>query len=265
MGSDNFRQFCLNCAALLAFSSIATARAWAQQHASPVPPELEIEVIDPGADPLGNPAVELVPDPNHPGQQRVEIPPTVMVHRYYYSGDRTFQGPMLPGGPSVLVMNHPKTGERCYVSAQMLPGAPKVTYRSRSIEYNYGESGITVVFGLFGPPTLKYRSGRTWSQKAADLVHVEKLKSHWHTVKVHTHTAAQRSKAATTGLIVEIHDQAKIVTLPAQNIVRMMPFGAALTSGSLGPQLAERAAEHKRAHQAQKAEHDQAWQQLDCE
>ncbi len=46
-----------------------------------VPPSLEIEVLDPGVDPLGNPAVLLEPDPLHPGQLRVEIPPVVLVHR----------------------------------------------------------------------------------------------------------------------------------------------------------------------------------------
>ena len=66
---------------------------------APVQPALEIEVLDPGVDPNGNPAVRLRDDGF--GQMNVDIPPVVLVHRYYYSGDRSFQGPMLPGGPSM--------------------------------------------------------------------------------------------------------------------------------------------------------------------
>ncbi len=249
--------------AIAALVALFPASVLAQRHAAPVPPTLEIEVLDPGVDPLGNPAVTVTPDLEDPGQYLVDIPPTVVVHRHYYSGDRSFQGPMLPGGPSILVMNHPRTGERCYVSAQMLPGAPRVTYRSHSIDFDYGENGITVHFGMFGAPSLKYRSGKTWGQKTSAALHTEQLRNGWQKVKEHSHTAAQRGTLAGTGLLVEIREQTKIVTLPAQNLVRLMPFGAALTSGDVGPQLAERAIEHERSHRARHAEREQAWEQLD--
>ena len=109
---------------------------------APVPPSLEIEVLDPGVDPDGNPAVRL--RGGNDGETQVDIPPVILVHRYYYSGDRSFQGPMLPGGPSILVVNHPRTGERCYIPAQMMPGAPRVTYTKNGIDYDYGEHAITL-------------------------------------------------------------------------------------------------------------------------
>src|SRR5262245_25182228 len=101
----------LSCGILAAALASAT---YAGDHrpAVTVPATLEIEVLDPGVDPNGNPAVRLQPGPD--GRVQVDIPPVILVHRYYYSGDRSFQGPMLPGGPSIVVANHPVTGERCY-------------------------------------------------------------------------------------------------------------------------------------------------------
>src|SRR5262249_52991165 len=96
----------------------------------------------------------------------VDIPEVVLVHRYYYTGDRTFQGPFLPGGPSIVVLNHPKTAERLYIPVQMLPGAPRVTYRHHCVEYDYGGRRITISFGLFGcKPTVCYSHGVPWTTR----------------------------------------------------------------------------------------------------
>jgi len=123
----------------------------------PVPPTLEIEILDPNVDPLGNPAVHTTKDAA--GRTVVDIPQVVLVHRYYYTGDRSFQGPMLPGGPSIIVIHHPVTGERLYVQTQMLPGAPRVVYTRSSIEYDYGPQAIILKFGHHGNPTVVYRQG----------------------------------------------------------------------------------------------------------
>lgn len=112
---------------------------------APVPPTLEIEVLDPGVDPVGNPAVIVRPFSD--GVAKVEVPPTVLVHRYYYTGNRSFQGPLLTGGPCIVVANHPKSGERAYVSVQMPPGAPRVSYDADAIEYDFGPQSVTVKFG----------------------------------------------------------------------------------------------------------------------
>src|SRR5581483_5006406 len=116
----------------------------ATPRASTVPPGMEIEVLDPSVDPTGNPTV--TPYPTMPGRLAVDIPPTVLVHRYYYTGDRTFQAQMLPGGPMIVVVNHPKTGERLYIPVQMMPGAPRVTYTSHSIAYDFGNQTTTIKF-----------------------------------------------------------------------------------------------------------------------
>lgn len=254
----------LNSAGLALVMAIVVLRATvAQQHSAAVPPTQEIEVVDPRVDSVGNPAVIIGGDPEDASQQMVDIPPTLIVHRFYYSGDRTFQGPMFPGGPSILVVNHPRTGERCYISAQMLPGAPKVTYRKSSIDYDYGKSGITLHFGYFTPPALKYRSGTTWAKKAAVVLHTEQLKTGMAAVGNHTAECYGRTKQATCGVLAMGACAGKLVVLPVQHTIRVLPFGAALTSGDIGTTLAERGAEHKRDHMARKAEQDQAWNSLD--
>jgi hypothetical protein len=55
----------------------------------------------------------------------------------------------------------------------MMAGAPRVTDAGNCIEYDYGEYGITVHFGLSGHPSVKYRSGQRWSRKLGELVHAE--------------------------------------------------------------------------------------------
>ena len=110
-----------------------------------VPPGDELLIVDPNRDSRNLPTPDFVPDGR--GNQRIEIPPTVIIHRYYYSGDREFQGPMLPGGTTVLVANHPRTGEQVSLHATLMPGAPRIRYCSTGITYNYGDRCITLDFG----------------------------------------------------------------------------------------------------------------------
>lgn len=152
---------------LFVLTGVLSSKSWADRRdRANVPPTLEIEVLDPRVDPRGNPAVIV----GEPGQStEIEIPETVLVHRYYYTGDRTFQGPMIPGGPSVVVVNHPKTGKRCYIPVQMMPGAPTVTYSGRAIVYDYDSHAITIQFSwLTGEPKVSYRSGTPWVRKVGD-------------------------------------------------------------------------------------------------
>jgi hypothetical protein len=141
-------------------------------HATPkpanVPPTQEIVVLDPNADPLSRPAVKTKPS-GAPGLLEVEIPQTVIVHRYYYTGDRSFQAQLLPGGPCIVVVNHPKTAERLYVLVQMTPGAPRVIYTSHAIEYDYGKHGVTIRFCLLtGQPKVEYRNCMPVSRRLED-------------------------------------------------------------------------------------------------
>ncbi len=121
-----------------------------------VPPAQEIEILDPHVDPLGKPKVMTVPAPNG---LRIDIPPTVLVHHFFYTGDRSFQGPLFPGGPTTVVAVHPYTNQRCYLDVQMPPGAPYVTYRAHYIEYNFGHQAIFVNFNACGGTSVTVMHG----------------------------------------------------------------------------------------------------------
>lgn len=208
----------------------AWSRVGLAKEASPVPPTLEIEVLDPQADPLGNPAIEF--KCGQPGELTIDIPPVVLVHRYYYTGDRNFQGPMLPGGPSIVVINHPKTGERLYIPVQMLPGAPKVTYHKDSIRYDYGENAITIAFGLLGNPVVNYRNGVRLGTRAKNLV----VKSAVATGALVDRTGAPEVVMDTAeqakNLVVDaadgIHTVGTYVAIPMQQILSLVPFAKVL-------------------------------------
>ncbi len=215
-----------------------------------VPPALEIEILDPRADPLGNPAVELKPQGD---TMQVEIPPVILVHRYYYSGDRSFQAQMLPGGPTIVVANHPKTGERCYIPVQMTPGAPRVTYTAKKIEYDFGRRGITIAFGLFGKPTVKYRNSEKLSRQVAKVLHSDSLVEHSKNAVTRAKSFAKRTSLVTTGALVQAKEMTRVVTLPAQHIVQVLPFGKALFSGDLEKSLTQKAMEHQRQKALAKA------------
>lgn len=195
------------------------------RHSAPVPPGLEIEILDPGVDPLGNPAVRPAARPD--GGTSVEIPPTVLVHRYYYSGTRSFQGPMLPGGPTILVVNHPRSGERLYLDVQMLPGAPRVHYKPDSIEYDFGKDGIKVCFPLLGSPIITYRNckpaGRTLKAAVAGtgkaLYHVVD-RTGLPDLTVHAAEATRNAAGATVDCMKTVGNA---VVTPISQAVQMLP------------------------------------------
>lgn len=216
----------------------SAGRAVAQHKVSPVPPEHEIQVLDPGVDPLGIPAAVLRERGNG---LEVDIPPTVLVHKYYYTGDRTFQAQLLPGGPTIVVANHPKTSERLYIDVQMLPGAPVVTYSGRTIEYDYGDNAIAIHFGLFGHVQVKYRNGASIREEVAVLIHAEQLKSCAGTIVRHAKGLATKSKTAVAGTALIVKDKADQVVLPVKNLLQMGPLG------NLGQTLQTRVAEHRAA------------------
>lgn len=92
-----------------------------------VSPMDEQEILDPRVDPAGKPRAQIFMGAN--GLDQIEIPPTVFVH-CYYTGDRDFQRPMMPGGPVLITANDPATGEQTQIEALLPPGAPRITYRS---------------------------------------------------------------------------------------------------------------------------------------
>lgn len=232
----------------------------AEHRTTNVPPTLEIEVLDPNADPLGRPAVELARDKY--GNMIVDIPPVVLVHRYYFTGERSFQAQLLPGGPSIVVVNHPKTGERVYIDVQMPPGAPRVTYTDHSIEYDFGETGVSVVFGLFGHPSVKYRSGVAMHQKVSDFLHVEALTEHAQSSREHIAQSAGRTKTMAYGALAGVGDTVGQVLLPAKNAVQLLPFGKIIFDPTRGEKLVQAADEHKRDKQNKRLEKEKRYAEM---
>ena len=126
----------------------------------------DLVVYTPAAHDRGLPAVQFN---DVKGGMQVDIPPAVHVHRFYYSGDKEFQGPIITGGPTVVVANHPRTGERMYIDVVLPAGAPRISYDKRGITYVYPKQRVTVNFrGLpFGADkaVVKNRSGRGWGRR----------------------------------------------------------------------------------------------------
>lgn len=213
---------------------------------------MEIEVLDPGVDPEGNPAIQLERGPN--GEQIVEIPPTILVHRYYYTGDRSFQAQMLRGGPVIIVVNHPKTGERVYIEATLPPGAPRVTYKQNKIIYDYDRHAATLEFGLLCAPKMTYRSGRTITQTASRAIHLEQIQDKSKKVAATTKQCATRAATSTAGAAIVAVDAAKSVVAPVVRLGANLPIIRTLTSSDLERRLAERVAQHKRDHQTKAVE-----------
>lgn len=214
---------------------------------APVPPHLEIEILDPNVDPRGNPAVKLqsrIACTRTGPEERfvVDIPEVVLVHRYYYTGDRTFQGPFLPGGPSIVVLNHPKTAERLYIPVQMLPGAPRVTYRSHSIEYDYGTQRVCIVFGLLGKPTVSHQHGvpfttrlRQTTDHARDSA--RRLLDRTDLPR-YSDEAYETTKGAVLTGIDGLNRLGKIALAPVAQVGQLLPF--AKTMSTTPERLAER-------------------------
>ena len=121
----------------------------------------ELVVMDPKTHPRGLPAAILE---ELDGRLSVEIPPKVHIHRYYYSGDKEIQGPILIGGPVVVVANHPRTGCRMYVDVVLPDGAPKIAYNVHGITYVYPHRRVSIHFKRFPFDTttavVSYHSGR---------------------------------------------------------------------------------------------------------
>lgn len=135
----------------------------------------DLVVYDAGAHYRDLPAVNFVPIP---GGNRVDIVPKVHVHRYYYSGDKIFQGPVIEGGPVTVVAKHPVTNEQLYIDVSLPSGAPQIHYTGHSITYVYQQSRVKIAFPRFtldrGKASVSYcdgrgivRSARQWTGRAA--------------------------------------------------------------------------------------------------
>lgn len=250
-----------NLALLLVVFACFSSVAKATPPRNTVPPNWEIEVLDPRASSDGRPAVELVPGGKH-GELKVDIPPAILVHKYYYSGHRSFQAQILPGGPCIVVANHPKNGERQYIDVVLPPGAPRVTYYAHSIDYDFGHRGVRVHFPPLGlSPYVTYRNGKTVLQTAKDVTHYDHFRGHMEKLQQGIRRTHEQSKTMAVGVWANAVDVSKVVTLPASNVLQILPFGKQLFGGDLENQLREGAAEYRRSHAAKAAERARAYEQ----
>ncbi|MBI1913278.1 MAG: hypothetical protein HYS12_00745 [Planctomycetes bacterium] len=224
---------------------------------TPVPPALEIEILDPNVDPRGNPAVltrptAVVTNTGPEGRLLIDIPPTVLVHRYYYTGDRTFQAQFLPGGPSVVVVSHPRSGERVYVPVTMLPGAPRVTYTAKSIEYDYGTQSITISFPLLCcKPKVTYRQGRSVTEKVENVAVCARDATRRLLSRTGIPQATDALAAGTKNVFVTTVDRVnavgEFVLAPPIVLLRSTPLGSLFTSSEEDREAQERDARVRRA------------------
>ena len=245
---------------LLAISSLGlTTRVFADRPTSNVPPTLEIEVLDPNADPMSRPAVELTQGENG---MKVDIPPVVLVHRYYFTGERSFQAQLLPGGPTIVVANHPKTGVRTYVDVQMPPGAPRVTYTDRAIEYDFGDTAVSVCFGLIGDPSVNYRSGPSVQSRVNKLFRVESIKESALNTQAHLKQSTARTRTMTYGAVATVSEATGRALLPVRNLAESLPLGKVLFDPSNGERLVQTASDHQREREIKRVERERKYDEL---
>jgi hypothetical protein len=188
---------------------------------APTVPSLEIDVLDPNVDPTGHPKTLLVTQPD--GRRTVEIPPTVLVHKLYFTGERSFRGPYIPGGPCIVVATHPKTGERVYVPVQMHPGYPTVRYTGCTIEYDYGPQSITIHFKHCGDPTVTYSQCGKLGYAAVQAA--GQARSSLSTLYQHTElsTCWMKVKQGTKNVFTNATDKTvQVVTAVKQPIVKVL-------------------------------------------
>ena len=220
---------------------------------APVPPTQEIEILDPNVDPTGKPTavgaglvVPVTPGhhgvlghcaPGTPGApvQQIEVPPAVLVHKFYYTGNRSFQGPMLPGGPTIVSVSHPQTLERVYVPVTMPPGAPRVIYTADSIRYDYGPQSVTLIFGPCGNPRVRYSQASEGHEAARKKIEEHRTETRSWVQRTGVPQGLQRfkseAKEACGAVADRLHDAGKIVVDMSTTVIQMIP-GAQLLKSS---------------------------------
>ncbi|MEM6473646.1 MAG: hypothetical protein AAF802_29075 [Planctomycetota bacterium] len=129
----------------------------------------QLVVIPPGVHERGLPGVRLEPSAN--GELTVDVPPTLHIHRFFYDGDREYQGPIVHGGPHTVVANHPATGERMYVDVSLPAGSPTIAYSKKCITYVYPDRRVSIRFGRWNHQSVKvhYYSGRGVGRRTREL------------------------------------------------------------------------------------------------
>lgn len=164
----------------------------------------ELAVYAPGTMDRDIPGIDLVNDPECGWQ--ADVQPTLHVHRYYYNGDKEYQGPLLQGGPTVVSACHPRTGRRLYAQVNLPSGAPIIVYEEDSITYVYRDRRVVLSFhGKDGceKVVMTYKHGqglcRTKQEHHKALVQKHKQFSERFPLKRSVHEAAKTVQTTVKG------------------------------------------------------------------
>lgn len=193
----------------------------------------DLVIYDPGTHEQGLPDVTFEPDGEG---QEVDIAPIVHVHRNYYNGNQEYQGPIISGGPTVVVANHPRTGERMYLDVMLPAGAPIIEYDNSKITYVFADRRVVICFSGRNKATIKHLSGRGAARIARERAATAKEK---HKVAVQQSTlagalkeAACDAKKMAVGAVGVVGQTATAVVQTGQKIVSVIPGVQALQSAA---------------------------------
>lgn len=105
------------------------------------------------------------------GDLVVDMPEVVHVHRYYYSGDREFQGPVIEGGATIVAAKHPKTGEMLYFPVMLPSGAPVIEHNRKGITYSFRDRRVSIHFSNWDcqKATVTHKSGIGWFRTSSQI------------------------------------------------------------------------------------------------
>ena len=199
----------------------------------------ELVIYDPGEHERGLPGVTF---DSEEGETEIDIAPIVHVHRYYYSGNKEFQGPIIAGGPTIVVANNPHTGERMYIDVMLPPGAPIIEYDKSKITYNFPDRRVCICFSrIFDEhATVKYISGKGLARAAQE-----------HTEKVKEETKKQIKSSALAGALKEAACDVKKAAVGAVGVAEATATAAVETGQKIirvipGVQMLQSAGEQAR-------------------
>lgn len=199
----------------------------------------ELLVIDPAVQENGLPTAIVEGG-------KVEIPPTLHVHPYYYSGDKEYQAQILNGGPTIIVANHPKSGEKLYIDAVLPAGAPVIAYSAHSITYVYQDRRVLIEFCLLHKDRaiVKYVSGKGILREGHEHLEEvrEDIKDHSRKSKLVTelHELGSDLGNVAKGSVGVASTAGAIVVERARAVTRILPGVPALKS--IGKQAESRSA-----------------------
>lgn len=205
----------------------------------PIKPGLnDLIVLDPQVNEKGLPIAEVDPS----GQ--IDVPPTIHVHPYYYSEDKEYQAQILQGGPTVVVANHPTSGEKLYIDVTLPPGAPRIAYDKHSITYVYPDQRIRVEFPRFFKRQAVVKNLHGQGFLRATRNHTDELKEdlrdHHEQSKLsrEIHEAATGAWNVVKGSAATVGNVGAMMIERTRYVVRALPGVQPL--GSIGSQLEER-------------------------